>query len=54
MMPLQSTTCGDLIFSGHTVAFILCSLIWDRYFTGQRSRWPVFLFHLVTAAGKSV
>jgi hypothetical protein len=51
LFPFESSTCGDLIFSGHTVSFILCSLIWDRYFTGKRSRWPVYLFHVVSVAG---
>jgi len=38
--------------TGHTVSFVLCSLIWDRYFTGHRSRWPVYLYHFfVTTLG---
>lgn len=51
LFPFESTTCGDLIFSGHTVTFMLCSLIWDRYFTGKRSQWPVFLYHIWTILG---
>lgn len=51
LFPFESSTCGDLIFSGHTVAFMLCSLIWDRYFTGHRLRWPVYLYHALTILG---
>jgi hypothetical protein len=29
------TTCGDLIYSGHTVALTLTSLVWSDYFDGK-------------------
>jgi hypothetical protein len=29
------TTCGDLIFSGHTVALLLASLVWTDYFDSK-------------------
>ena len=29
----NSLTCGDLIFSGHTVVFVLCALVWHTYYT---------------------
>lgn len=28
----ESLTCGDLIFSGHTVLFVLCALVWHTYY----------------------
>jgi len=31
VVPIMTTTCGDLIFSGHTVFFALCGLIWSKY-----------------------
>lgn len=27
-----SLTCGDLIFSGHTIVFVLCALVWHTYY----------------------
>ena len=30
--------CGDLIFSGHTVHFLLCAFIWDESGWGLRRR----------------
>ena len=27
-----SLTCGDLIFSGHTIVFVLCALMWHTYY----------------------
>ena len=27
-------TCGDSVFSGHTVLFVLCALVWHTYFPG--------------------
>jgi hypothetical protein len=28
----NAMTCGDLIFSGHTVVFVLCALVWHNYY----------------------
>jgi len=28
-----SLTCGDLIFSGHTILFVLCAMTWHTYYT---------------------
>lgn len=32
----NSMTCGDLFFSGHTVLFVLCSLVWHTYYHTTR------------------
>lgn len=40
-------TCGDSVFSGHTVLFVLCALVWHTYFrgvTGATAVNPVKLF----------
>jgi hypothetical protein len=38
--------CGDLIFSGHTVHYVMCALVWHAYHTG-RSLWRLLLWCLV-------
>jgi hypothetical protein len=30
----SALTCGDSVFSGHTVLFVLCALVWHTYFPG--------------------
>jgi len=43
LVPIQSSTCGDLIFSGHTVFMILCVLVWKKYFEGHPWVWILML-----------
>ena len=41
----NSMTCGDLLFSGHTVLFVLCALVWHTYYHTTRVQLnPVKLF----------
>lgn len=44
----DGTTCGDLIYSGHTVGFLMCAFTF-RYFTREK-RWGVMTWSL-TAGG---
>lgn len=32
MIPVGSVTCGDMIFSGHSVLMMLCALTWHTYY----------------------
>ena len=29
--PTNETTCGDMIFSGHTMTIVLCAMVWRQY-----------------------
>lgn len=31
LLPVGTVTCGDLMFSGHTVVFVLVTIFWHRY-----------------------
>lgn len=47
LLPMAYPICGDLFFSGHTVMFVLCALVWTRY----GGRLPAAAAWLVAAAG---
>ena len=40
----NSVTCGDLIFSGHTVLFVLCALVVHTYYKTMHSLNPLKLW----------
>jgi shingomyelin synthase len=37
----HSMTCGDMIFSGHSVLFVLSALVWHRYYPERKFINPV-------------
>ena len=48
----NSMTCGDLIFSGHTVLFVLCALTWHTYYRCTRGVNPAkLLIWMVSVLG---
>ena len=32
MVPIGDITCGDMVFSGHSVLIVLCALTWHTYY----------------------
>eukprot|EP00163_Fabomonas_tropica_P017634 TRINITY_DN3132_c0_g1_i3.p1 TRINITY_DN3132_c0_g1~~TRINITY_DN3132_c0_g1_i3.p1 ORF type:complete len:141 (-),score=12.31 TRINITY_DN3132_c0_g1_i3:354-776(-) len=46
-------SCGDLMFSGHTVHYILMALIWTTYYAGENKKRVLTAYWAVTLFGVS-